>query len=191
MLVLGFWLTGLSCGGLGGPRPGGPEATSTAQLLQRANGAYEGGDLTAARQSYARILETEPEHVEALFKLGVVDYRQGQFEQSRSHFLKVLSTAPDHRKATYNLGVIYSAEGPLKNTEKATFFFDRYLSLVPNAPQRQRIMRWKTLQASEKRRGERPVAASGSGNYGRPGTGEAASDDLKQWLQQEAERMAP
>jgi tetratricopeptide (TPR) repeat protein len=199
LLVLGFLLTSLSCGSIGGgsqgrgqaDRQADHQAASSDRLLQQANTAYERGDLAVAKQAYTQILEADPGHIEARFKLGVVNYRQGQFENSRTHFLTVLSMAPNHHKATYNLGVIYAAEGALKNSEKATFFFDKYLSLVPNAPQRRQIMRWKALQASEKRREERSTAADGSGALEDPGTSGARSGDLKQWLQQEAGRLDP
>jgi tetratricopeptide (TPR) repeat protein len=186
MLMLGFLLTGIACSSMGGR-----QAVAPGPRLDRANAAYAQGDLKTARQFYIQLLETDPEHIEARFKLGVIDYRQGQFAESRTHFLKVLSMAPEHRKATYNLGVIYSAEGALKNNEKANFFFDKYLSMVPEAPQRKLIMRWKAQQAAGKRREEKPVAVGERSVLSEPAPTEAPPGDLKQWLQQEAEQVGP
>jgi tetratricopeptide (TPR) repeat protein len=186
MLALGFLLTGIACSSVGGR-----QAVTPDQWFDRANAAYAQGDLKTARQFYTQILEKDPEDIEARFKLGVIDYRQGQFAESRTHFLKVLSMAPEHRKATYNLGVIYSAEGALKNNEKANFFFDKYLSMVPEAPQRKLIMRWKAQQAAGKRREEKPVAVGERSVLSEPAPTEAPPGDLKQWLQQEAEQVGP
>jgi tetratricopeptide (TPR) repeat protein len=183
-LVLGFLLTALSCSSMGGV--GGRQAASPDLLIQRAEVAYAQGDLKAARQAFDQILKSDSQHVEALFKLGVIDYREGYFTKSRARFLKVLSLSPDHRKATFNLGVIYAAEGKLQNIEKATFFFDKYLALVPDAVQKKKIMRWKALQAAGKRRQEPAAAAAKVA-----GTEDNAADsstDLKQWLEQEAEK---
>jgi tetratricopeptide (TPR) repeat protein len=188
-LAFGFLLTALSCSSMGGLK--NRQAASPDLLFQRAESAYTQGDLEAARRAYNQILKADPQHVEALFKLGVIDYREGHFTKSRTEFLKVLSLAPDHRKATFNLGVIYAAEGELQNIEKATFFFDKYLSLVPDAPQKKKIMRWKALQAADKRRQEQPTAAAEAGGFGTEDKAEDSSTDLKQWLEHEAEKAGP
>jgi tetratricopeptide (TPR) repeat protein len=194
LLMLGCLLTGISCSNLGGANQG-RQAPSPDDLLQRANNAYERGEMTAARDGYATLLKQDPNHIEALFRVGVIDYRRGQFKKSRTNFLKVLSIRPNHSKATYNLGVIYAAEGALKNTEKAAFFFDRYLFLAPNAPQKEKIMRWMALQVAGKRREEMPVGTddglANEGSSAVEGPGVAGSSDLKQWLQQEAEQVGP
>jgi tetratricopeptide (TPR) repeat protein len=189
LLALGFLLTALSCssmGGLEGRRPESPDL-----LFQKAEAAYTQGDLKAARQTYEQVRTADPRHVEALFKLGVIDYREGHFAESRTAFLKVLSLEPEHPKATFNLGVIYAAEGELQNIEKATFFFDRYLALTPDAPQKKKIMRWKALQAAGKRRQVQPSAVMEQGGFEATDTEEAVSGDFKQWLEREAEQAGP
>jgi tetratricopeptide (TPR) repeat protein len=189
ILVCGFLMAALSCSSLGGRQT--REEVSMDPLFQRAEAAYGRGDLKAARQAYIRILKEDPQHIGALFKLGVVNYREGRFVASRAQFLQVLSLAPDHRKATYNLGVIYAAEGELKNTEKAAFFFDKYLSLAPEAPQKKKILRWKALQATEKPRQKKPSAAAGGDTFESAGAVDTVGGDFKQWLQEEAEKAGP
>ncbi|MDJ0780956.1 MAG: tetratricopeptide repeat protein [Desulfosarcinaceae bacterium] len=190
LLLLGLALAGISCSTTGG-LDADQQHASPDTLQQQAETAYRAGDLSAARQHYMQLLQTAPAHLEAQFKLGVIAYRQGQFEESRTHFLKVLAQDSAHHKATYNLGVIYAAEGEFKNTEKATFFFDKYLQLVPNAPQKEKILRWKSLQSSGKRRQPAPTVRQGGRGAGDVGTMDSGADDLKQWLQQEAEQAEP
>jgi tetratricopeptide (TPR) repeat protein len=189
MLMLGVVLTALSCSSMGGLQ--GRQAASPDLLFQKAEAAYAKGDLESARQTYEQILKADPQQVEALFKLGVIDYREGHFVQSRTRFLKVLSLVPEHRKATFNLGVIYAAEGELQDIEKATFFFNKYLSLSPDAPQKEKIMRWKALQAGGKSRQEQPATAANKGGFEATGGAQGTSGDLKQWLEQEAEKAGP
>jgi tetratricopeptide (TPR) repeat protein len=69
------------------------------------------------------------------YNQGEKHYRQGEFQSALDEYKKVLEFV-DSAEMYYNIGQCYRM---LKEYEKALFFYRRYLSNVPNAPNRELV----------------------------------------------------
>ena len=153
-----------------------------------AKAQYEKGNYQEAARSYQAVLSQNPDHVDALFKLGVIKYKQGFMTQSRSQFLRVIALAPTYSKAYYNLGAIYSTPGPSYNPEKAAFFFNKYLAIEPGSAHREKIERWLAGYGTPQKQTPVTKPPQPSPIPADP-KDPADPDDLKQWLKQQADQM--
>lgn len=142
---------------------------------------YRKGAYQAAEKSYKRVLESDPDHAEANYKLGVIYHREGRINESRAQFLKAILIDPAYSKAYYNLGAIYSTAGETYDGEKAAFFFKKYVELEPKSEHRENIERWLAAhgaQKPERNPSVKPIASP---------TPTAA--DRKEWLKDQADEM--
>jgi superkiller protein 3 len=80
--------------------------------------------------------------------LGVVYGHQGLIKESRAAFEKVISIDPKYSKAYFNLGVLYSNGKSENSLMKSIHYFDTYLSLEPEANEKDMIERWKLIHAN-------------------------------------------
>jgi len=84
---------------------------SQQNLLDRAIEHHKAGRIADAKSLYETILQTEPNHVRALYMLGILALRVGQLE----HAARLISTAiqikPDVAEMHYNLGKALDAMG--------------------------------------------------------------------------------
>ena len=64
------------------------------QLLQDAQRAQEAGQLADATRLYHQVLNTNPNHVPALYALGLIYFRQSQFDQAEFMFAQSLKADP-------------------------------------------------------------------------------------------------
>jgi predicted O-linked N-acetylglucosamine transferase (SPINDLY family) len=78
---------------------------SVSELLDLAAKCFETGNIAEARNRYQRILEAEPEQVEALYRLGLLDCREGRFDAGVQRMGRAVALAPNYSEALYNLGV--------------------------------------------------------------------------------------
>jgi len=99
-------------------------------------------DFDKAESLYKAVLDRNPRHAIALYKLGVMYVKQGMFVKGRTELLKAISIDPNFSKAYFNLGILYSTQGETYDVEKAEFFFKKYLTLEPDALQKEKINAW-------------------------------------------------
>jgi tetratricopeptide (TPR) repeat protein len=102
-------------------------AASLAGLLRTAMEHHQAGRLPEAEAIYRRILQTAPNHADALHLLGLIRHQTGQFEAAVDLIGKAISAKPV-APMYYNLGVSLQALG---NLEAAADNYRRALSIDP------------------------------------------------------------
>ncbi len=68
---------------------------------------YQAGQYTHAKQGFESVLEHEPSHIEARFRLGSIAVRDKQLDEAKKHYETILKLDRRHAKSHYNLGLIY------------------------------------------------------------------------------------
>lgn len=71
-------------------------------------------DSVAARRAYRRVLELEPDHVDAHLDLGRSLHENGELSAAQKHYRAVLEIDPDDVTAVFNLGVALHDLGRLR-----------------------------------------------------------------------------
>jgi tetratricopeptide (TPR) repeat protein len=99
---------------------------AAAQLHQQA------GDLDSARQEYSRLLEAEPDRVEALHGLGGIAYQQGDHHLAVEWLGRAVAVQPDNALLHSNLGAAQRAAGRLAEAEAC---YRQALRLQPDLAQ--------------------------------------------------------
>ncbi|GAA6154751.1 hypothetical protein NBRC116588_02240 [Pyruvatibacter sp. HU-CL02332] len=82
-----------------------PKTTAkvVAEEFNRAIDSHQKGKLDRAKRGYKRVLQTAPNHAEALHLLGVIDLQRDNFSQAADLIAKAVELAPDLAPAHYNL----------------------------------------------------------------------------------------
>ncbi len=101
-----------------------PEALQISARYQRAN------RLDDAAQGYRQILKVQPQHPEALYRLGVVMQRKGDNQAAKDLFTSLLVIQPNEIKAWFSLGNLYQVQDQLSEAEKA---YQQALALQPES----------------------------------------------------------
>jgi len=101
-----------------------PEALQISTHYQRAN------RLSEAEQGYRQILKVQPQHLEALYRLGVVMQRKGDYQAAEDLFTNLLMVQPNNIKAWFSLGNLYQIQDQLLEAEKA---YQQALALQPES----------------------------------------------------------
>jgi predicted TPR repeat methyltransferase len=84
------------------------EAVALAILLQKNE------QLGEARELYRRVLETAPNHPDALHYAGVLAHQQGQSDEAVALIERSLALAPGRADCHNNLGIIFQSTGKLQ-----------------------------------------------------------------------------
>ncbi|MBI5921860.1 MAG: tetratricopeptide repeat protein [Betaproteobacteria bacterium] len=98
------------------------------QAVAYAKGIHQKGECEKAIHIYRRVLERNPEHVEALTYLGVAYWQTNKLEKAKNFLEKAVQVAPRSQSALANLASVSSALG---NHEKALQCYDRLVHLRP------------------------------------------------------------
>ena len=77
--------------------------TNTYSELQRAVSYHQLGQLDQAENIYRRILEDDPQHVDALHLLGLVTYQSGRTEIAINLIREAISLSPESSNILCNL----------------------------------------------------------------------------------------
>lgn len=85
-----------------------------------------------AERTYALILSIQPDHLEALFHLGILKMQSGRLDESLSHLLRARELAPFDDRILYYLGEVY---GQSDLAEEAIGQYQACLRLHRNADQ--------------------------------------------------------
>jgi tetratricopeptide (TPR) repeat protein len=82
--------------------------------------------------AYNKALEIEPNNPNILTDQGVMYRKIGWYDKALANFEKANKIDPDHLQSLYNTGIVYAVD--LKQPEKATPYWNRYLKLDSNSP---------------------------------------------------------
>src|SRR5258708_7909323 len=102
--------------------------TAVSDVLARALGLHQAGQLAAAEQLYRQILQAEPSHFDALHLLGVALHHRGDNERAGDVIGQALRLRPTFAVAHYNLGLALAALGKL---DEAIASYREALRLTP------------------------------------------------------------
>jgi thioredoxin-like negative regulator of GroEL len=93
---------------------------------------HQAGRLVQAEQLYREVLQQQPNHVEALHRLGVIASQIGKHEKAIPFYQKVLTLVPNFAEAHFNLA---SALQNQDRIEEAIAHYQQGLALQPNYPE--------------------------------------------------------
>jgi tetratricopeptide (TPR) repeat protein len=88
-------------------------AVSIPELLEMALHYYEAGLLKQAEELYLRILQVDPNQVDALHLLGVIAGRTGRHDLAVNYLQTALQLKPDFASCHNNLGMAFIVQGKL------------------------------------------------------------------------------
>lgn len=108
-----------------------PAASVAAREFARGIALHREGKLDEASRSYARALELDPGHVDALNNMGVVLRAQGRIDAALTAYQRGLALRPDDPGILANLGATLRAMGQHR---KAVEVLHRAIALAPKAP---------------------------------------------------------
>jgi tetratricopeptide (TPR) repeat protein len=103
-----------------------------------------------AREVYQRLLQLQPDHVDALVNCGRLLHEDGAPAAAEQHYRKALEIDPEHETAAFNLGVALEDLGRFRDAIDA---YGRALELDP-----QNADAHFNLAGLYERRGEKPAA---------------------------------
>lgn len=89
-------------------------------------------DLSASKRQFEKVLELEPNNLEALLQLGLAEFRLGEADKAAARFENIIQNYRRHSGAYYYLGVYHLRHG---NLEKAVTNFKASLRLKPRDPE--------------------------------------------------------
>ena len=89
-------------------------------------------DLSASKQQFEKVLELEPNNLEAMLQLGLAEFRLGEADKASERFENIIQNYRRHSGAYYYLGVYHLRHG---NPEKAVTNFKEALRLKPRDPE--------------------------------------------------------
>lgn len=74
---------------------------------------FRANDLVSARRECQKILQQDPDQVEALYNLALIDQREDKYHAAREGYLRVLRIEPRHPDSRYNLALLTHSAGAL------------------------------------------------------------------------------
>ena len=89
-------------------------------------------DLSASKQQFEKVLELEPNNLEAMLQLGLAEFRLGEADKAAERFENIIQNYRRHSGAYYYLGVYHLRHGA---PEKAVENFKESLRLKPRDPE--------------------------------------------------------
>ncbi len=101
----------------------------TKELIHEAYKLHQAGMLTTAEELYRKLLDEQPEHIDALFFLGTLNLQQENYDTARTYFIKTLMLKPEHAMAHCNLGTALQKSG---NLDGAIESYNKSISLRPD-----------------------------------------------------------
>ncbi|WP_213736039.1 tetratricopeptide repeat protein [Bradyrhizobium sp. dw_411] len=97
--------------------------------FSRAISAYHGGKFLEAEQVFQQIINTDPDHFEAIHLLAVVQSCQGKKETALASYRRALEVRPNHAEVLSNRGLTLHE---LQRFEEALASYDRALAVRPD-----------------------------------------------------------
>jgi tetratricopeptide (TPR) repeat protein len=110
-------------------------------LVQMANRMFAQGDAKSAETLYRTVLDSDPDHFDALYNLGVVYRDQRRLPEAQASFEAAIRSRPDHAEAHFALAVTYASQQQL---EKAAAEIETVLRLDPQHAGAQAVLAGRT-----------------------------------------------
>jgi Flp pilus assembly protein TadD len=110
---------------------------SAAAWIDLGNALMDSQRFTEAVEAYDKALALEPKNVNVLVDQGTCYRNIGKFEKAVEQYRKAIKIDPKFPNAHRNLGVVLSAD--LHNNKEGIKEFQRYLEILPNAPDAESI----------------------------------------------------
>lgn len=82
--------------------------------------------------AYGKALEIQPNNPNVLTDQGVMYRNIGWFDKALANFEKANKIDPNHLQSLFNAGIVYAVD--LKQPEKASPYWNKYLTLDSNSP---------------------------------------------------------
>jgi tetratricopeptide (TPR) repeat protein len=93
-----------------------------------------------ALRSYRALIESDPDRIEARFRLAVLLRKNGRPDEAIHHYLQILERDPEQPRVYYNLAVVHLED---KNEPgRAEDYFRRFLELDPESEKASRVTDW-------------------------------------------------
>ncbi len=89
-------------------------------------------DLSASKRQFEKVLELEPNNLEAMLQLGLAEFRLGEADKAAERFENIIENYRRHSGAYYYLGVYHLRHG---SVEKSITNFKEALRLKPRDPE--------------------------------------------------------
>lgn len=105
-------------------------------IIALANIQFSQKQYDDAKATLAKLIINNQDNI-AHYLSGLIDYNQKNFLSAENHIRKVLSETPDHRRALQLMGHIKFSN---KEYEQASQYFKRYLKIVPDDIDIQKIL---------------------------------------------------
>jgi tetratricopeptide (TPR) repeat protein len=83
------------------------------QLLERAGQHHHAGRLAEARALYHQIVARQPQHAEALHRLGMLAHQAGEHDAAADFLARAIAARPSEASYHNDLGIVRAAEGRL------------------------------------------------------------------------------
>jgi Tfp pilus assembly protein PilF len=90
---------------------------------------YQQKEILKAIQSYQKVMELDPNYVEAYNNLGIIYQEMGDLEKALEAYQKSIEINPRYEKAYNNRGIVFYLQG---RDEEALESFQKALALNPN-----------------------------------------------------------
>jgi len=135
-------------GGQGGPLGSGPvQGFDKVKMLQEAvakdpknlnawinlgNDLMDSRRFAEAAEAYQKALVLDPKNLDVRVDLGTCLRESGKPDQAVKEYKKALEANPNHVNANKNMAVVL--ENDLRDNKQALKYFEKALSLAPNAP---------------------------------------------------------
>jgi tetratricopeptide (TPR) repeat protein len=99
-----------------------------AEALREGLAAHRDGDIEAAQEAYADVLEIVPDNKFALFNLGLIAQTRGDNGEAEERYRRALASDANFTPALYNLALVRAEEGA---TEEAIELYRRVVAIAP------------------------------------------------------------
>ena len=109
-----------------------PNESQATSLLSAAISLHKAGDHAAAQEQYRRVLAQTPDHAEALYLSGALDYQLGDFGEAATKLERSLAARPGHLPA---LGMQGAVAAKLGDFPLAARCFETAAAHKPAAPE--------------------------------------------------------
>jgi tetratricopeptide (TPR) repeat protein len=98
-------------------------------MARRAQRAYDDGEFAKAEKLFGAVLQTQPDHFDALHGLGLINFQRGRLDAALALVQAALQADLDRADGFSSLGLVFVA---LKQFERALKSFDAGLRIAPD-----------------------------------------------------------
>lgn len=109
-------------------KPVTSETTTVGECLIRATRLCQQGQMTNALHEFRKVLELQPDNIQALSGASWINYRNGNVQHAVNGYKRIIELQPDNAEALNTLGAIYHEYGGLP---QAVHFYEQATRVNP------------------------------------------------------------